>query len=64
MKKEKLIYAIGYTIVLIAAIMKFLHYPIASPILTFSLIGITVFQSWHISQLKNTINELEGKQKQ
>ena len=62
MKKENLIYAIAYTIVLVVAIMKILHYPIASPILTFSLIGITVFQSWHISQLKKTINELEGQQ--
>lgn len=64
MKKENLIYAIGYTIVLVAAIMKILHYPIASPILIFSLVGIAVIQSWHITQLKKTINELKRKPKQ
>ena len=59
MKYEKLIYAIGYTIVIVAAIMKILHLPYANSILIFSLVGLEVFHSWHLTQLKKRINELE-----
>ncbi len=64
MKNEKLFYAIGSTIVLGAAIMKILHIQHANSILIFSFLGLGVFQSWHIAQLKKRINELEQKQSQ
>lgn len=61
MKKENLFYAIGSTIVLGAATMKILHVPYANLILIFSLLGLGTYQSWHVSQLKKRINELEKK---
>ena len=61
MKNVKVYYAIGYTIVLGAAIMKILHIQFANSILIFSFVGLGVFQSWHVSQLKKRMNELEGE---
>ncbi|WP_142783774.1 hypothetical protein [Changchengzhania lutea] len=61
MKNENLFYTIGSTIILGAAIMKILDVRYANSILIFSFVGLQVFQSWHVSQLKKRINELEKK---
>ena len=43
--------------------MKILHLSYGNQIFLFSLIGMTIFQSWHVTKLKKTIKDLENKTK-
>jgi hypothetical protein len=61
MKNEQLIYALGCILVIAGAVMKILHLPYGNPLLLFSFVGMTFFQSWHVTQLKKRIKELESK---
>lgn len=61
MKYEKFIYGLGAGLVVGGAVLKIMHIPYANAILLFGLIGISVFQSWVITQLKSKVNELEQK---
>jgi hypothetical protein len=64
MKYEKLVYAVGCLIVIVAALLKILHLPYsnysnAMLMLTFGV--MSAFQAWHVIQLKKKVKELEGK---
>lgn len=59
MKYEKLIYALGSLVVIAGAVMKILHLPFANPILLFGFMGTSLFQTWHIKELKKRIKQLE-----
>jgi hypothetical protein len=61
MRYEKLIYSTGCFAVIAAAVMKILHLPFASEIMTLALVGMSAFQVWHVAQLKNRIKELESQ---
>jgi hypothetical protein len=61
MKTENLIYGLGSALVIAGALMKILHLTYGNQIFLFSLIGMTIFQSWHVTKLKKTIKELETK---
>ena len=61
MRYEKLINGFGASIVIAGAMMRILHLPYADPILLFGFIGTSLFQSWHVTQLKKRIIELESK---
>ena len=61
MKTENLIYGLGSSSVIAGAIMKILHLSYGNQIFLFSLIGMTIFQSWHVTKLKKTIKDLENK---
>lgn len=59
MKYEKTIYAIGTLLIVAGAIMKILHLPSGNPVLLFGFLVTSVFQTWHVAQLKRRIEELE-----
>lgn len=61
MKYEKLIYGLGSILVIGGAVMKILHLPYANAILLFGFMGTSLFQTWHVTQLKKRIKELESK---
>ncbi|MBX2897891.1 MAG: hypothetical protein KF763_20785 [Cyclobacteriaceae bacterium] len=61
MKNDKLIYSIGCIVVIGASLMKILHLPYANGILIFGFVGMSVYQSWHVTYLKKRIKELEDK---
>jgi hypothetical protein len=61
MKNEKLIYAMGSIVIIATGGMKILHVPGANAILIFSMVGMSVFQSWHVAQLKKRVKELEAQ---
>ena len=61
MKRENLVYGLGSTLVIVGALMKILHISYGNQIFLFSLIGMAIFQSWHVTQLKNKIKDLESK---
>jgi hypothetical protein len=61
MKTENLIYGLGSTLVIVGAVMKILHLSYGNQIFLFSLIGMTIFQSWHVIQLKKKVKDLESK---
>jgi|GEM_PF-3318373 len=60
MKNEKLIYTIGSIVIVVAAGMKILHFPNANAILVFGMLAMSIYQSWHVAQLKKRIKELEA----
>lgn len=62
MKNDNLIYSIGCILVIIGALLKILHLPYANAIFIIAFVGMSVFQSWHVTQLKKRIKELESKQ--
>ncbi len=59
MKYDKLIIGLGTLVVIGGSVMKIMHLPYASTTLLFGLIGMSVFQTWHVAQLKKRIQELE-----
>lgn len=61
MKSENLIYGLGAALVIVGALMKILHLTYGNQIFLLSLIGMTIFQSWHVTKLKKTIKDLETK---
>ena len=61
MKSENLIYGLGAALVIVGALMKILHLTYGNQIFLLSLIGMTIFQSWHVTKLKKTIKDLENK---
>ena len=61
MKTENLIYGLGSASVIAGAIMKILHLSYGNQIFLFSLIGMTIFKSWLVTNLKKTIKDLENK---
>ncbi len=61
MKNDKLINSIGAIVIIVAALMKILHLPYANGILTFSFVGVSIYQTWLVTFLKKRIKELEGK---
>jgi hypothetical protein len=61
MKNDKLIYSIGSIVIIAAALMKILHLPYANSILIFGFAGMSIFQTWHVTQLKKRVKELEDK---
>ncbi len=60
MKNDKLIYSIGCILIIAYAAMKILHLPYANAILTFSFIGMSIYQAWLVTALKKRIKELEN----
>ena len=63
MKNDSLIYSIGCILVIVGALLKILHLPYANSILVIAFVGMAVFQSWHVTELKKKIRELESKLK-
>jgi hypothetical protein len=61
MKYEKVIYGLGTGMVIGGAILKIMHIPYANTLLMLGLIGMSIYQSWLIAQLKNKVTELEQK---
>ena len=61
MKSENLIYGLGAALVIVGTLMKILHLTYGNQIFLLSLIGMTIFQSWHETKLKKTIKDLETK---
>jgi hypothetical protein len=61
MKTENLIYGLGAALVIVGALMKILHLTYGNQIFLLSLIGMIIFQSWHVTKLKKTIKDLETK---
>jgi hypothetical protein len=61
MKHENIIYGLGSIFVITGAVMNILHVPYANPIFLFGLIWTTLFQTWHVIQLKKRVRELENK---
>ena len=61
MKREKFIYGLGSTLVIAGVVMQIMHLPYGKEVFLFALIGMTVFQSWHVAQLTKRIKDLEGK---
>lgn len=61
MKYEKLIYGLGAVIVITGALLKIFHLPYGNAILLFGFVGTGLFQTWHITQLKKRIEELENR---
>ncbi len=59
MKNDSLIYFTGAILVILGSMMKILHLPYANIILWIAWIGTAIFQSWHVTQLKKRIKELE-----
>ena len=61
MKNDNLVYSIGCILIIIAALMKILHLPYANSILMSAFVGMSIYQTWHVTQLKKRIKELESK---
>jgi len=61
MKNDNLIYSIGCILIIAGSLMKILHLPYANSIIVVAFVGMSVFQSWHVTQLKKRIRELESK---
>ena len=61
MRYEKLIYGLGSIVVIAGAMMKILHLPYANATLILGFMGTSLFQTWHVTQLKKRITELESK---
>ncbi len=61
MKNENLIYGLGSLLATAGALMKIFHLPYGNSIFLFGIIGLTLFQSWLVSNLKKRIKELETK---
>ena len=55
MKSENLIYGLGAALVIVGALMKILHLTYGDQIFLLSLIGMTIFQSWHVTKLKKKL---------
>jgi hypothetical protein len=61
MKKDDLIYSMICVLVVVGSLLKILHLPYANSIFVFAFVGGSVFQTWHVTQLKKRIKELESK---
>jgi hypothetical protein len=61
MKNDNVIYSIGCMAIIAGTIMKILHLPYGNSILVIGFVGMSIFQSWHVTQLKRRIKELESK---
>lgn len=61
MKNDNLIYSIGCILIIAGALMKILHLPYANSIFVIAFVGMSVFQSWHVTKLRKRIKELESK---
>ncbi len=61
MKYEKIIYGLSAIVIIIGAMMKILHIPYSSLVLLSGVMVSSVFQTWHIAELKKRIEELESK---
>ena len=64
MKNDKLIYSIGCIGIIVASLMKILHLPYANSILLFGFVGMSIYQAWLVTHLKNRIRDLESKSAQ
>jgi hypothetical protein len=61
MKNDNLIYSIGCILIIAGSLMKILHLLYANSVIVIAFVGMSVFQSWHVTQLKKRIKELESK---
>ena len=61
MKSDTFIYSIAAIAIIVGAAMKILHLPYANLIMNVAVAGGLFFQSWHVTQLKKRIKELESK---
>ncbi len=61
MKNEKIAYGLSSILIIAGATMKILHLPYANIIFLLGLAATILFQTWHVTQLKKRITELESK---
>lgn len=61
MKNDNVIYSIACILIIAGSLMKILHLPYANSVIIIAFVGMSVFQSWHVTQLKKRIKELENK---
>ena len=61
MKYEKLIYSITALIIVISAAMNILHIPYGNTLFVLGILGMMVFQNYHLKKLKARIQEMEDQ---
>ncbi len=61
MKYEKLIYSLTAAIIVISATMNILHIPYGNTLFVLGVLGMMVYQNYHLKKLKARIQEMEEK---